>query len=150
VLGAFVASVPAPLNAEEAADAPKVVAQTTCPVMGGKIDKNQYVDHDGKRVYVCCPACIDQIKADPAKYIKQLEDTGVTLERVQTVCPVMGGKIDKNLFVEHEGKKIYVCCAGCIAKVKTDPATYARKVTEALSAGAQAADNRAEHPQQGD
>jgi len=55
--------------------------QTTCPVMGGKINKAQYADVKGKRIYVCCPGCIGKITADPAKYIKQLEAEGITLDK---------------------------------------------------------------------
>ncbi len=54
--------------------------QTTCPVMGGKIDKSQYADVKGKRIYVCCAGCIGKIKADPDKYIEQLEKDGVKLK----------------------------------------------------------------------
>ena len=54
--------------------------QTTCPVMGGKINKKFYADVKGKRVYVCCPGCVAKVKADPDKYIKKLEDAGVKLE----------------------------------------------------------------------
>ena len=56
--------------------------QTTCPVMGGKIDKAQYIDHEGKRVYFCCSMCIDKFRADPARYLKKLQDEGVTLEDI--------------------------------------------------------------------
>lgn len=56
-------------------------AQTTCPVMGGKIDKKCFVDVKGKRIYMCCPGCASKIKADPDKYIKQLEDQGIVLEK---------------------------------------------------------------------
>ena len=55
--------------------------QTTCPVMKGeKINPDLYVDANGKRIYACCPGCIVQIKADPDKYIAQLEAQGVILE----------------------------------------------------------------------
>ncbi len=56
-------------------------AQTTCPVMGGAINKSIYADHDGKRVYFCCPGCGPAFKKDPEKYIKKLEDEGVTLDK---------------------------------------------------------------------
>ena len=56
--------------------------QTTCPIMGGKIDKTFYVDHDGKRVYFCCAGCIDPFKKEPAKHIKKLEGEGVELAKV--------------------------------------------------------------------
>ena len=42
----------------------------------------------------------------------------------QTNCPVMGGEVNKSLFVDAQGKRIYVCCKGCIAAVKKDPAKY--------------------------
>ncbi|MCX7010893.1 MAG: hypothetical protein NTY53_27245 [Kiritimatiellaeota bacterium] len=54
--------------------------QTVCPVMGGKINTNLFVDAEGKRVYICCPGCLGDLKADPAKYIKKLEAQGVKLE----------------------------------------------------------------------
>jgi len=57
-------------------------AQTTCPVMGGKINKDVYSDYEGKRVYFCCTSCISEFKKDPAKYVKKLEDQGVVLEKV--------------------------------------------------------------------
>jgi hypothetical protein len=55
--------------------------QTTCPVMGGKINTAQYADVKGKRIYVCCAGCIAKIQADPDKYIKQLEAEGITLDK---------------------------------------------------------------------
>lgn len=56
-------------------------AQTTCPIMGGAVDKSKFVDYDGKRIYVCCAGCIATVKKDPAKYVKQLEAAGVTLDK---------------------------------------------------------------------
>lgn len=56
--------------------------QTVCPVMGGSIDKDYYVDYDGKRIYVCCDECVETVKADPEKYIKELEKEGFVLEKV--------------------------------------------------------------------
>jgi hypothetical protein len=41
--------------------------QTTCPVMGGKINKAQFVDAKGFRIYVCCPGCIAKVKANTHK-----------------------------------------------------------------------------------
>jgi hypothetical protein len=68
-----------PVQAAEKKAEPK--KQTTCPVMGGKINKAQYADVEGHRIYVCCPGCIGKIKAEPAKYIKQLKAQGVELEK---------------------------------------------------------------------
>jgi YHS domain-containing protein len=45
-------------------------APAVCPVMGGKINPKLYVDHNGQRVYFCCPSCIEVFKKDPGKYLK--------------------------------------------------------------------------------
>jgi len=46
----------------------------------------------------------------------------------QTVCPVMGGAINKAIYVDHESKRIYFCCAGCVDAFKKDPAKYIAKL----------------------
>jgi YHS domain-containing protein len=46
----------------------------------------------------------------------------------QTTCPVLGEPIDKSLYVDYNGKRIYVCCADCIEKVKSDPEKYLKKL----------------------
>jgi len=73
--------------AEVKAKAPVGEPQTTCPVMGNKIVKTIYADHEGKRVYFCCAACVDAFKKDPAKYVKKLEDAGVTLAKAPAESP---------------------------------------------------------------
>ena len=75
-------------NAEETKENKQAVAksniQTTCPVMGGAINKNLYYDYKGKRIYVCCSGCIESVKNDPEKYIAKLEKSGVVLEKTDT------------------------------------------------------------------
>ncbi len=50
-----------------------------------------------------------------------------------TACPIMGGKVNPKLFVEyrdaktHTYAKIYLCCPGCTAAVKKDPAAAYKK-----------------------
>ncbi len=55
--------------------------QATCPVSGGAIDKAAFVDHEGQRVYFCCPGCIAAFQADPAKYLAAFKAEGVDLEK---------------------------------------------------------------------
>ena len=54
--------------------------QTTCPVLAGKIDKNVYADYKGKRIYFCCQGCDATFNKDPEKYMKKLQEEGITLE----------------------------------------------------------------------
>lgn len=48
--------------------------------------------------------------------------------KTQTQCPVMGGAINKKIFVDAEGKRIYLCCNGCIDSVKKEPGKYIAKL----------------------
>ena len=38
----------------------------------------------------------------------------------QTNCPIMGGPINKSIYVDKDGTRIYVCCGGCVAPLKKD------------------------------
>ena len=47
----------------------------------------------------------------------------------QTTCPVMkGNPVNPSLHVDVEGYRIYVCCGGCVASVKADPAKYIQQM----------------------
>jgi YHS domain-containing protein len=59
-------------------------AQTTCPVMGAKINKELYADYKGQRVYFCCGACPPQFAKDPEKYINKLKEMGQEPELIKT------------------------------------------------------------------
>jgi len=59
-------------------------AQTTCPVMGGTINKDLHADYKGERVYFCCGACPPQFAKDPEKYINKLKEMGQEPEKVET------------------------------------------------------------------
>jgi YHS domain-containing protein len=49
----------------------------------------------------------------------------------QTMCPIMdGNKIDKNVFVEYKGKKVYFCCSSCKATFEKDPEKYIAKLPQ--------------------
>jgi YHS domain-containing protein len=49
------------------------ITQKACPVMGNPINPNIYVDYEGRRVYFCCQACVAKFKADPEKYLANLD-----------------------------------------------------------------------------
>ena len=63
-------------NVCQVKDTSELKPQTTCPVMGGKINKEVYADVNGVRVYACCPGCLSKIKAEPAKYVKKIRANG--------------------------------------------------------------------------
>ncbi len=48
----------------------------------------------------------------------------------QTHCPVMGGPIDKDVFIIYQGKKVYFCCPGCEASFLKEPEKYLDKLPQ--------------------
>ncbi len=48
----------------------------------------------------------------------------------QTNCPVLGGPIDKSVFIEYQSKKVYFCCQGCPDVFPADPAKYIAKLPQ--------------------
>ncbi len=49
-------------------------AQGTCPIMGGKLPASaKWTVVEGQIVYVCCPPCIEKIKAAPADALEKLD-----------------------------------------------------------------------------
>jgi len=52
---------------------------TTCVVSGeklGEMGKPYIYTHEGREVRFCCKGCLKDFKADPAKYLKKLDDAG--------------------------------------------------------------------------
>lgn len=47
-------------------------------------------------------------------------------------CPVSGEPVDKKVFVEAGGMKVYFCCQKCEGKYKADPMKYSDKVHDQM------------------
>jgi nitrosocyanin len=56
-----------------------------------------------------------------ASELEEIEDVG------NTICPVMGGKVDKNISYTYEGRRYYFCCPMCIEEFKKNPEKYIKK-----------------------
>jgi YHS domain-containing protein len=112
------------------------VPQTLCPVMKGKIKLNVYADYQGKRVYFCCGGCIEDFNKNAAKIIADMESQGIILDAAQVKCPVLGEKVDREVYVDYGGRRIYFCCKPCVDKFKQDPAKYSKKLDEDTAAAA--------------
>ncbi len=69
--------------AKQKAEKAELKAQTTCPIMGAKIDKKLYVDHEGQRIYVCCSGCLGAVEKDPAAALAKLAERGERAEKIK-------------------------------------------------------------------
>ena len=44
--------------------------------------------------------------------------------KTQKLCPVLGGGIDKSVYADYQGKRVYFCCAGCIEAFNKNPQKF--------------------------
>jgi YHS domain-containing protein len=119
-----------------AAPAAAQVPQTLCPIMGEKISLSVYADYQGKRIYFCCPGCIAEFKKTPENMVKQMESKGIILDAAQVACPVTGGKVDRQIYVDHGGRRIYFSSKDCVAKFNVAPEQYVKKLDQETAAAA--------------
>ena len=107
--------------------------QTTCPVMGGEINKEVYADYAGSGVYFCCPGCKEPFLKEAESFLKKMKEEGFVPEKTpnpQTHCPVMGGEVNRQVYLDHKGKRVYFCCENCMGKFKAEPEKYLKKLED--------------------
>jgi Cu(I)/Ag(I) efflux system membrane fusion protein len=71
-----------------------------------------------------------QIQAKPSMMSIESEERGAGSgePKLQTLCPVMGGEINKEVFADYHGLRIYFCCAGCDSTFREDPEKYLKQM----------------------
>ena len=81
-----------------------------------------------------CPVCrmlsgrSSESKAAPAVTVSAGAETA------QTQCPVLGGPIDKKVYLDYEGRRVYFCCEMCKTTFLKDPAKYLANLPDGTSA----------------
>ncbi len=107
-----------------------------CPIMDEPVNLAMSIPTDDGPVYFCCEGCIPKYQKNPEKFATKVAAQRKALAhraKVQVSCPVTHKPVDKKLFVESNGQKIYVCCKGCIGKYQRDPAKYASGLANSYS-----------------
>ena len=56
----------------------------------------------------------------PQKTVAKKETKAIA----QTACPLLPGKLNKALFADHTGKRVYFCSKGCRGAFQKNPAKY--------------------------
>jgi Cu(I)/Ag(I) efflux system membrane fusion protein len=67
-----------------------------------------------------------QIQAKPGMMSMESGEpgTGSGKAEPQTLCPVMGNAVNKEVFTDYNGMRIYFCCAGCDTTFLENPDKY--------------------------
>ena len=51
--------------------------------------------------------------------------------QAQTTCPMMkGNPINKKVYVDHKGKRVYFCCSDCRKAFKVDSDKYMKEMAD--------------------
>lgn len=132
-----------PVAAKPAAD--KMVGDPypldTCPVSGEKLDaKAVAFVNDGREIKFCCAKCVTAFKADPAKYLAEVDKKIVAAQKPfypLKACVVMpddelvdGDAVD----MVWNNRLVRFCCKGCIKKFNADPAKFTATIDAAVIA----------------
>jgi YHS domain-containing protein len=48
----------------------------------------------------------------------------------QKICPVLGNPINKDVYTEYKGKKVYFCCPACKPEFEKNPEKYISKLPQ--------------------
>ncbi len=140
-----------------AADRQQAVAQRFCPIMEysrlGADGTPHKVMVGGIPVFVCCEGCIEDAEAGgkaTLAMVMKLAKASATLAKLpaeeraaaeaQKYCAIANknflGSMGAPIKLDLDGKPVYLCCKGCVAKAKADPAGTLAKVEALKKAGA--------------
>lgn len=71
--------------------------QTACPVDGKPVNKEIFTEFEGKKIYFSSEENKATFLKDPAKYVKEMEEKGVVLERARKFKDEMKGEFKGKL-----------------------------------------------------
>ena len=114
------------------ADQLLIAVQKICPVMGselGSMGDPIKVEIDGQTAFLCCKGC--QGKHADEEHWKTIQ---TNLAKAQGTCPIMGKPVDATMkSTVVEGRRIFVCCPPCIAKIENNVEESLKKINASYS-----------------
>ena len=74
---------------------------------------------------VTSPGCKKGKKSDQAPTTKT-----ALVTKAQTTCPIDDEQIDKDIYGDYEGKRVYFCCSDCRDVFNDDPTSYVQEIED--------------------
>lgn len=113
----------------------------TCMVSGEKLgEMGPPVDIvvGNRLVRLCCGGCEKAVRANPEKYLDQLDQAAAEAQRADyplETCVVsgdeLGGAMGDPVEVVFAGRLVRLCCEGCKGPFNDNPHSYLKKLDEA-------------------
>jgi len=63
-----------------------------------------------------------------AAFIFALGPAAAAKEPNQVKCPVLGSPVNKKIYTDYQGKRIYFCCPPCIGEFKKNPDKFMKQI----------------------
>lgn len=89
-------------------------------------------------VRLCCGGCEKAVRANPEKYLEQLDNAAAEAQRADyalETCVVsgdkLGGAMGDPVEVVFSGRLVRLCCEGCVKPFNDSPHSYLKKLDEA-------------------
>ena len=84
-------------------------------------------------LYVTCAALLLAFAAAGCQKKEQpYAAAPAAAEIAQKICPVMGNPINKDIYVDYKGRRVYFCCPMCPPVFNRDPEKYIKILDEQL------------------
>ena len=100
-----------------------------------KIDSAMQIQAKPSMMTMQEPEAAADSSAEPSAAMRAMAEKAADEGNEQTICPVMGNPIDKSVFVEYQGKKVYFCCPSCIDTFLKNPEQYLPKLPQFQTPG---------------
>jgi len=106
----------------------------------GRHEESVKMIYNNRLVRFCCPDCIKDFKADPAKYVAKLDEAVIKQQSEKyplEKCPISGealGSMGEPVNYVVGTTLVKFCCKACIAKFEKDPLPVLAKVQEGWKA----------------
>lgn len=119
----------------------KPYPMTTCVVSDEKLGEmgDPYVhQYKGREVKLCCKSCLKEFNAQPAKFIKKLDQAAAKASGVKAyplnVCLISDEKLDsmgEPFVFKYKDQEVKFCCEGCLKDFNKQPAKFIKKMEDA-------------------
>lgn len=100
---------------------------------GDAVAEGVYAIKDNMLISLCCDDCKKAVaeKTDDVKtQLAKSKVAPILLTLDQTLCPVSGGPISKDVFATAMGKKVYMCCEDCKDAFNAKPEEYLQALAD--------------------
>jgi len=106
-----------------------------CPLTDGHAVNER--THGNRLVRIGCEGCVARFEADPATYVKKLDEAYAAAQRPSyplSACVVGGGRLGGDAVELVAGTTLVrFCCAGCVEQFRAEPGTYLERIADARS-----------------